>query len=108
MLDAIAEIQDFTNGLDLGGFTSDAKTLRAVEYNFVILGEAAGKVPDEIRARYSNASWLQIIGMRNIAVHQYRRIDPGVLWDTVQDNLPSLFHCSVRSWNVSPNTEWGF
>jgi uncharacterized protein with HEPN domain len=45
MLDAIAEIQSFTAGLDLETFRQDRKTVRAVAYNFMILGEAARHVP---------------------------------------------------------------
>ena len=90
MLDAVAEIQSFTAELDFEGFRSDAKTMRAVQYNFVILGEAARNVPEEVRARYPQLPWPRIIGMRNVIAHQYRRIDSTALWDTIQGDLPPL------------------
>jgi uncharacterized protein with HEPN domain len=39
MLDAIAELQQFTAGLSLAQFQADAKTLKAVMANFTIIGE---------------------------------------------------------------------
>ena len=90
MLDAVAEIQTFTAGLSSEAFRDDALTMRAVEYNFVVLGEAARNVPADARTRYPLVPWLQMIGLRNVIVHQYRRADPDVLGDTVQNGFPTL------------------
>jgi uncharacterized protein with HEPN domain len=46
ILDAIAEIQKFTRGLDYETFKEDDKSVRAVEMNFIIIGEAAGQIPE--------------------------------------------------------------
>ena len=44
-LEAIAEIQKFTSGMDYQTFKEDHKSIRAVEMNFIIIGEAAIKFP---------------------------------------------------------------
>jgi uncharacterized protein with HEPN domain len=49
ILEAIAEIEAFTRGIDDVGFASDTKTLRAVELNFIVIGEAASRIPDSIK-----------------------------------------------------------
>lgn len=41
ILDAIAEIQEYTRGMDFDIFKDDDKSIRAVEMNFIIIGEAA-------------------------------------------------------------------
>ena len=41
ILDAIAEIQKFTRDMDYATFKEDDKCVRAVEMNFIIIGEAA-------------------------------------------------------------------
>ena len=41
ILDAIVEIQDFTHGMDFDTFRDDDKSIRAVEMNFIIIGEGA-------------------------------------------------------------------
>jgi uncharacterized protein with HEPN domain len=41
ILDAIAEIQRFTQNMNHETFKKDDKSVRAVEMNFIIIGEAA-------------------------------------------------------------------
>jgi uncharacterized protein with HEPN domain len=49
MLNAIAEIREFTVGLDRVAFDNDVRTQRAVAYNFLVLGEAARRMPETVR-----------------------------------------------------------
>jgi uncharacterized protein with HEPN domain len=46
ILDAIAEIQAFTRDMDFEAFQADVRTLRAVELNFIVIGEAANTLPE--------------------------------------------------------------
>lgn len=49
ILEAIAEIQAFTDGMNLATFESDPKTIKAVELDLIIIGEAARAIPDEVQ-----------------------------------------------------------
>ena len=55
-----------------------------------IIGEAAGKVSDEIRSQYGAIPWQDISGMRNRLIHAYFDIDLDVVWSTVTKDLPQL------------------
>lgn len=55
-----------------------------------IIGEAAGQLSDELRARSESIPWAQIIGMRNRLVHAYFEVDYDQVWKTVTDDLPAL------------------
>jgi uncharacterized protein with HEPN domain len=90
ILDAIAEIQGFTNGLDFVTFRDDLKTIRAVEMNFIVIGEAAAAIPDEIQEQYPIIPWHLMRGMRNRLVHAYFMVDRQIMWETVQHDLPPL------------------
>lgn len=90
ILDAIAEIQRFTRGLDYESFREDDKSIRAVEMNFIIIGEAANQIPEEIEEKYSAIPWNLMRAMRNRIVHVYFKIDDRLMWDTVQNDLPPL------------------
>lgn len=90
ILDAIAEIQQFTQGLDYETFKGDDKSVRAVEMNFIIIGEAAGQIPEEIEEQYSSIPWSLMRAMRNRIVHAYFQVDERLMWDTVQNDLPPL------------------
>jgi len=90
ILDAIAEIQAFTQGMDFDAFRADAKTLKAVELDFIVIGEAANQIPDEVEEKYPEVPWSLMRAMRNRLVHVYFSVDERLLWETVQNDLPVL------------------
>jgi len=55
-----------------------------------IIGEAARRLPEEIRNLDLDIPWHKIIGMRNILMHGYFAIDLDVVWDVVQRDVPLL------------------
>ena len=88
ILEAISEIQSFTEGMDYETFKDDDKSIRAVEMNFIIIGEAATQIPDEIEEKYPDIPWSLMRAMRNRIVHVY--FNEKLMWDTVQNDLPPL------------------
>ena len=90
ILDAIAEIQQFTRSMDYETFKEDDKSIRAVEMNFIIIGEAANQIPEEIEEKYTTIPWSLMRAMRNRIVHGYFKVDEKLMWDTVQNDLPPL------------------
>ena len=55
-----------------------------------IIGEAAGRVSPDCRARYPNIPRVQMIGMRNRLTHAYFEVDLDILWEVVSHDLPPL------------------
>jgi len=90
ILEAISEIQSFTEGMDYETFKDDDKSIRAVEMNFIIIGEAASQIPDEVEEKYPSIPWALMRAMRNRIVHVYFNVDEKLMWDTVQNDLPPL------------------
>jgi len=90
IFDAVEEIQRFTDQLDSERFQTDLKTVRAVELDFIVIGEAAIAIPDQVQERYPAVPWHLMRGMRNRLVHAYFAVDEQVMWDTVQNDLPLL------------------
>jgi uncharacterized protein with HEPN domain len=90
ILDAIAEIERFTQDMDYETFKGDDKCVRAVEMNFIIIGEAANQIPEEIEEEYAQIPWSLMRAMRNRIVHAYFNVDEKLMWDTVQNDLPPL------------------
>ncbi len=90
ILNAIAEIQKFIRGMDYETFKVDDKTIRAVEMNFIIIGEAASQIPQKIEEKNPSIPWHLMRAMRNRIVHVYFEVDQKLMWDTVQNDLPPL------------------
>lgn len=62
----------------------------AVLYQIVIIGEAVGDLSVNLRQQYSDVTWSQIIGMRNILAHQYFQVNFEIVWTVVEHYLPDL------------------
>jgi uncharacterized protein with HEPN domain len=90
ILDAITEIQSFVTGIDFDQFQDDLKTVRAVELNFIIIGEAVNAIPEDIQETYPQVAWQLMRGMRNRLVHGYFSASPRILWDTIHQDLPPV------------------
>ncbi len=63
ILKAIEAIERFTGQLDLLQFQNDEKTIRAVEREFEIIGEAVKQIPEIITTNYPTTPWKAIAGM---------------------------------------------
>jgi uncharacterized protein with HEPN domain len=70
--------------------SSDDVFRLAIERALEVVGEAANRLPAELRAKYPNVEWRKIIGMRNVLTHGYDIVQREVLWDTVQQSVPTL------------------
>ena len=90
MITAIDKVLGYTAEMDKAAFTADERTIDAVVRNLIVIGEAAGHVPEDVVAASPQVPWARMRGMRNLAVHEYFGIDVNVLWDTVTGNLPAL------------------
>ncbi|MFA5111096.1 MAG: HepT-like ribonuclease domain-containing protein, partial [Desulfobaccales bacterium] len=71
-------------------FCNDAKTIDAVIRNLEIIGEAARRLPEEIRIKFPDVEWHKIISLRNILIHEYPGIDLETIWDIIENKLPPV------------------
>ena len=86
----------FVEGLEFEYFQDNVEKQYAVTRAFEIIGEAARNVPAEVRAVSPQLPWSEMIGMRNVLIHDYVGVDEAVIWRTIQEDLPSLCE-SVRA-----------
>jgi uncharacterized protein with HEPN domain len=90
ILNAIAKIRRYVSDVDFETFENEEEIMDAVIHNLTVIGEAANHVPQEIRSRYPDIPWRQMIDLRNFSVHAYWNLHPSVIWDTIQNDLPPL------------------
>jgi uncharacterized protein with HEPN domain len=101
MREAIERIQSYTSGMAREELESDQRTLDAVVWNLTVLGEAARQVPDDVTDANPEIPWPQIRGTRNRIVHGYDRIDFGIVWEVIQQELAPLIPILDRILNAS-------
>lgn len=90
ILEAISQIREYTAGYDYAKFTQDKKTQDAVVRNLEIIGEAAGRLQETVKAAASDIEWRKIVGLRNILAHEYFGVSLPVVWDILETKLGSL------------------
>ncbi len=87
---AIEKVELFTQGMDIEEFVGDEKTVFAVVRALEIIGEAAKKVPIQVKDRYPQVPWQDMAGIRDKLIHEYFGIKLEVVWNTVEKDLPEL------------------
>jgi len=55
-----------------------------------IVGEAAGKVSIKFRKAHPEIPWTQIVGQRNVLIHEYGEIDDSLVWEVARTHIPDL------------------
>lgn len=54
------------------------------------IGEAVKDLPETFIVDHPEVKWHQIKGFRNIIAHAYESIDPDILWEAMQTDIPYL------------------
>ena len=83
-------ILSYSSNLSREEFDRHQLAYDAIVRNIELLGEAARKIPEEVRAQAPDVEWLKIIALRNILVHGYFGLDDDILWDIVQNRANTL------------------
>ncbi len=88
ILQSMDRIERYTRGQTFERFRRSEMVADAVIRNLEIIGEAARSIPQEVRQRHPDIPWTRMIGLRNIAIHEYFGVDLGIIWEIVRRNLP--------------------
>jgi len=96
MLDAAQTVEQLSSGFDFTQYSNDRRTQLAIERALEIIGEAAGKVSTSFRNAHTEIQWRQIIGQRNVLIHEYGEIKQERIWKVVRENIPQLIELLKR------------
>lgn len=88
--EAIKAILSFTQSTTEEEFYQSDLILSAVVRKFEIMGEAAKRIPDEIRLANPEIPWKQMAGFRDVLIHDYDGLNLNTIWVTITLHLPEL------------------
>ena len=90
ILAAIEKIETYSKGVSFQEFQQRDLLQDGVIRQLEIIGEAVRNLSADFCIHYPEVPWSQIIGLRNRIAHAYFNIDLGIVWETVQEDLPPL------------------
>ena len=90
ILDAIEDIESYTVNADFEKFMENSMMRFACIKQMEIIGEASNHISDEVKSQFSTIEWRQIIGMRNVFVHEYFGVDTKIVWEIIKGDIPDL------------------
>ncbi len=90
MLEAINDIQESTNNLSKEKFSGNKDVKDATIRRLEIIGEAVKNIPNSFREKHQRIPWNKIVGMRDIIIHGYFRVDLDAVWNVIKKDLPAL------------------
>ena len=90
IVDAIGEIESYVSNTDFQQFLDNSMKRFACIKQLEVIGEASNHVSDEVKIRFSQVEWAQIVGMRNVFVHEYFGVDSNLVWEIIINDLPDL------------------
>lgn len=97
LIRAIAEIHAHEARLDGVGIGRDEGVrLDAVVRQLAIVAEAAAHLPDDLSALEPDIPWADVRGIRIVLDHGYHRVDPAIVWRTVDRDLAPLRDAAAR------------
>lgn len=90
MRDACESVCRFIAGKNSADLTNDQLLQFALVRAIEIIGEAAGRVSEDVQKAAPEIPWREAVGIRNRLVHAYFDVDLGILWQTAVDSMPPL------------------
>lgn len=90
ILDAINDIEGYLVDCSFDNFSDNLMMVNATVRQLEIVGEASNHLSEELKSKYTNVEWRQIIGLRNILIHEYYNVDIPLVWSVIQYDLPNF------------------
>jgi uncharacterized protein with HEPN domain len=90
VLEEIAFLQSLKHLGSAANLAADAAYSRAAAYSLQNISEAVRNIPDDMLTSVTGIEWAKIKGLGNITRHEYFRIDPIILWETICNDLDEL------------------
>ena len=90
IIEAAEAIGRFCEPIGEDEFLQDELRQSAVLQKLIVIGEAAARLPGDFRERHKEVEWEDIVGFRNIAVHEYFAVLWQIVWNTAVQDVPEL------------------
>lgn len=89
--DSINKILDYVKGISSAKeYFRSQIVFDATLMNFISIGEMAGRISPELKAKYAEVDWQKMKDFRNLVAHDYLGVDAEEVWQIIKNDLPPL------------------
>lgn len=61
----------------------------------LVVGEESKKIEPDLKARYTEIDWKNIVDFRNVLAHDYTGVESKIIFSAIKTHLPNLKECAV-------------
>ncbi|HOV14638.1 MAG TPA: DUF86 domain-containing protein [Spirochaetota bacterium] len=93
ILEAIEKIfiySDKFQDADSFYWENDQINFNATVNLLIAIGEEVKKINVDLKSEYPKIHWKEIGGLRDKIAHNYRGVDPNIIWSVIKTELPIL------------------
>ena len=84
----IKRIESYIHDFNFESFVENQLVIDAVIRNLELIGEASKNIPSNIKKKFSNVPWSEMVGLRNLATHGYFKLDLTIIWEIITKDIP--------------------
>jgi uncharacterized protein with HEPN domain len=96
ILEAIDKIRHTVENKNYDEFVQDVDAFDACVRRLEIIGEAVKRLSLEYKKNLPQVPWKEIAGFRDKAIHDYASLNAGIVWETIKNDLTSLYETLSR------------
>ena len=93
-LEHMIEIADslllFSANLTEAEYAASLEKQYAMKFAFIMLGEDAARISEDVQTKHPDIPWREIKGLRNTVAHAYDKTDDGIIWGTMTNDIGPL------------------
>jgi uncharacterized protein with HEPN domain len=81
-------IGEYIKEITFRDFENSIEKQDSILRRFEIIGEASSRLTIEFKTKYPDIPWKQMIGLRNIIIHDYSSVNLTEVWTIITKHLP--------------------
>lgn len=103
----IREMDDLTQIFKQGYevFCDSVILQKASAMTLINIGELSSRYSEQFKEDHSEIPWKAIKGLRNIAAHDYDRLDEKIVWKTICEDIPKMRN-ELEKETQKPLAQW--
>lgn len=90
ILSAADAVADYIRDVSWDRFAAERMIRSAVIHELQTIGEAVARISSDLKQRHTAIPWADIVGFRNVVVHEYFGINIKIVWNTARHDAPTI------------------